>query len=192
METVPPPEIIDRFVAAAHGDLNTVKKLLDEYPGITNLPASWGELAIQAAAQTGQREIAEMLLGAGAPMDICCAAMLGKVEQVARYLEAEPSLAHATGAHDLPVLYHATVTGQVAAAEILVERGADVNAGQGRNTPLHGAVYFGQIHMVAWLLAHGANMNALDHKGNTPLTVAQKQGKEAIADLLEVNGAVAQ
>src|SRR5512140_3378501 len=115
----PTQEKIDEFVGAAHGDLPTVQRLLEEYPDLLNRPASWGEFAIQAAAQTGQTQIAALLLAAGAPLDICTAAMLGKTDRVQEFLRDDPSLAHATGAHRLPVLYHAAVTGQIPVAEVL-------------------------------------------------------------------------
>ena len=40
--------------------------------------ARFNETAIQAATQTGQRDIAEYLISQGAPVDICAAAMLGE------------------------------------------------------------------------------------------------------------------
>ncbi|MBI4790782.1 MAG: ankyrin repeat domain-containing protein [Chloroflexi bacterium] len=181
----PDQQTIDEFVGAAHGDFDTVNRLLAQYPDILNLPASWGEHAIQAAAQTGRAEIAERLLAAGAPLDICTAAMLGNATQVKAFLARDSSLAHATGAHNLPVLYHAAVRGQIPIAEILIQHGTHVNAGEGKNTALHGAVFFGQIEMVKWLVAHGANVNALDHEGRTPHALAIKAGQTEIAGLLE-------
>ncbi len=172
MNQPPSQQTIDEFVGAAHGDLPTVNKLLAEYPTIYKSPASWGEYAIQAAAQTGQVEIAHLLLAAGAPLDICTAAMLGDGERVEALLNADPNLAHATGAHQLPVLYHAAVRGNIAVAETLLAHGADVNAGEGKNTALHGAVFFGQIEMVRWLLEHGAHVNAKDFQSKTPLATA--------------------
>ncbi len=190
MNQPPNRRIIDEFVGAAHGDLPGVKKLLAEFPAIWNSPASWGEYAIQAAAQTGQVEIAELLLAAGAPLDICTAAMLGNVDRIKAFLHADPNLVHATGAHQLPVLYHAAVRGNIAVAEMLLAHGADVNAGEGKNTALHGAVFFRQIEMVRWLLEHGANVNAKDFQSKTPLAIAHKQGHSDIAALLQQHGGI--
>src|SRR6266705_1352683 len=104
-------EIVDAYVGAAHGDLDTVKKLLAEHPDILNRPATWGELALGAAAQTGQAAIAEHLLALGAPLDICTAAMLGRASDVAAMLPKESLGANAAGAHGIPLLYHAIITG---------------------------------------------------------------------------------
>ncbi len=188
MNQSPSQQTIDEFVGAAHGDLPTVEKLLHDYPTILNSPASWGEHAIQAAAQTGQVEIAELLLTAGAPLDICTAAMLGQVDQVEAFLKADPNLAHATGAHRLPVLYHAAVRGNIPVAETLLEHGADINAGENKNTALHGAVFFGQTPMARWLIERGANVNARDSQGKTPLAIAHKLGNAEIAILLRQHG----
>src|SRR5215207_1561298 len=78
----PTHQEIDRFVGAAHGDLATVRAFVDAHPEHINTPSSMGETALQAAAHTGQRAIAEFLLERGAPLDICAAAMLGRNDQV--------------------------------------------------------------------------------------------------------------
>jgi len=177
-------QAIDEFVAAAHGDLELVQGLLLEHPGLVNALASWGETAIQAAAQTGQTEIAELLLAAGAPLDICTAAMLGRDERVEEFLAGEPGLAQTVGAHHLPVLYFPAIGGHPTTAEILHTHGADVNAGGGSLTPLHGAVVFEQAEMAAWLLERGANPELRDSKGRTALELAQVLGRDRIADVI--------
>jgi ankyrin repeat protein len=184
-DTYPPQDIIDAFVGAAHGDLDTVQSLLSEHPGIVNLSASWGETALGAAAQTAQVEIAELLLAAGAPLDICTAAMLGRQDQVERMLPAEPQGANATGAHNLPLLYHAAIRGQTAIADLLLRRGADPNLGSGHTTALHGTVLFDQPEMARWLLERGADPDALNHDGQTALRLAVDMKRDRVARVLE-------
>lgn len=185
----PTQEIIDEFVGSAHGDFETARRLLTKYPSVLNQAASWGEFGIQAAAQTGQKEIAELLLGAGAPLDICTATMLGMTDRVEAFLKSDAALAHATGAHKLPVLYHAAVRGQIPTAEVLVAHGADVNAGSGKNTALHAAVFFQQPDMVRWLIAQGADVNAPDFQGKTPLAIATQMENVTIVETLKQAGA---
>jgi ankyrin repeat protein len=181
-------EVIDAFVGAAHGDLAQVQMLLQQHPELLNARASWGETAIGAAAQTGQVDIAELLLAAGAPLDICTAAMLGRLETVAAMLPAEPRGANAVGAHDLPLLYHAAIRGHIELARLLLEHGAAVDGGAkpqaGRTTPLHGAAMFDQAEMARWLLAHGAHPRLPNGDGKTPLQVAESMGHEAVAAVL--------
>ena len=183
-----PQTVVDEFVGAAHGDFDTVKALLAAHPSLLAASASWGETALGAAAQVGRPDIAEFLLEAGAALDICTAAMLGRVEQVKARLRADPASARATGAHGIPVMYHAAIRGNIGIAEILLAHGAEVNAGAGGSPAIHGAVTFKQPEMVGWLLAHRADVNALDYEGKTPLARALARGFSAIADLLRRNG----
>ena len=188
MPDLPHQAIVDDFVGNAHGNFARVKELLDQYPALVNAVASWNETALAAAAQTGQVQIAKMLLAAGAPMEICTAAMLGLRDRVADYLKADPGAANATGAHGIPVLYHAVIRGHAEIAEMLLAHGADVNANEGGNPPIHGATMFGQTEMVGWLLDRGANANALDYENKTPLRRALDANQQTLADLLRARG----
>lgn len=187
-----PKEIIAEFVGVAHGDFEKVRVLLAEHPSLVNCTAPWGETPLGAAAHTGHREIAEYLLANGAPLDICTAAMLGKTETVSAMLEAEPGLAHATGAHEFPVLFYPMIHGYRQLAELLLERGADPNAGEGRMTPIHAAVLFRQPRMVEWLIANGARVNPLNYDAKTPLRMALDQDQAELAELLRKHGGVEQ
>lgn len=182
-----PQALIDEFVAAAHGDAAKVQALLAEHPTLLHANASWQETAIQAAAQTGRADIAEFLLAHGAAKDICCATMLGYIEEVALDLHLDPSQANAQGAHGLSVLYHAAITGQVGLAQMLLDYGADLNAG--RTTALHGAVLFNQLPMVKWLLAQGAEVARPNHEQKTPLALALGLNLPEIVAALRAHGA---
>ncbi len=117
----PSQEDVEAFVLAAHGDLDTVKRLHARNPALLN--ARWrkfDESALEAASHMGRREIAAYLLAAGAPSTICAAAMLGQTERVAALLDEDPALARATGAHRIPVLFHAALGGRTEVAELLV------------------------------------------------------------------------
>ena len=166
-------DVIDEFVGVAHGDFVRVRALLAEHPALINARASWNETAIEAAAQVGRRDIAEFLLVHGAPLDICTAAMLGMADRVNTFMQTDPALINAQGAHGIPLLYFPVIGGHPALAETLLEHGANINAGEGGNPPIHGAVMFRQIDMLKWLLDHGANVNALNYESKTPLAVAQ-------------------
>ena len=185
---LPPQAEIDEFVGAAHGDLQRVRTFLDNYPDLIYARASWDESAIEAATQTGRVEIAELLLSKGASLDICTAAMLGRKQNVEAFLIDEPSLVLATGAHGIPLLYFPVIRGNYEIAEFLREHGADVNAGTGANTPLHGAVTFDQPEMVNWLLKNGADCHAIDYNGKTPLALAEENNQVEIAALLRNYG----
>lgn len=185
---LPSQDIINEFVGVSHGNLARVQELLAQYPSLVNGVSIWGETPIQAAAQIGQREIANLLLAAGAPLDICTAAMLGERERVADFLRADPQQAHATGAHGLPVMYYPAINGRTDIAELLLAHGAAVNGGDGVSSPLHCATNFGQTAMAEWLLAHGAHPNALDFQHKSALQLAIEKNRSDIADAVRRHG----
>jgi ankyrin repeat protein len=184
VESVLRQDLIDEFVSVAHGDFERVKSLLNKYPGLVRERASWNETGIEAAAQTGQVEIVEYLLKAGAPLDICTAAVLGQQEEVEAFLNTDPELVNAIGAHGIPLLYFPVIMGHKEITQVVLEHGANVNAGQGGNTALHGAVLFNQAEMVSWLLDQGAIPDPLDYSGKTPLDLAVEKGFDEISTLL--------
>jgi ankyrin repeat protein len=188
----PSDELVKEFVLSAHGNFDRVKELLAKHPALLNVSAPWRETALGAAAHMGRVEIAEHLLAAGAPLDICTAAMLGRREEVTSMLRSDPSLAHATGAHGFPVLFYPAIHGHVETAELLLAAGADVNAGGGGvNTALHAAAGFNQPAMTAWLLARGARLDARGFQDKTPLAMAESLGHTEVAALLRSAGATA-
>ncbi len=175
---------IDEFVVSAHSDLAKVQTLLAEQPQLLNENATWVETAIGAAAHTGNTAIVNFLMAQGAPEDICTAAMLGDAEGVAAFLDEEPALIGATGPHELPLLFYPVIGNQMPILQLLVERGADVNAGAGRTTALHAAAGSGRPDMVRYLLEQGADFMATDYEGRTVLDVAEDTGHEGIIDML--------
>lgn len=183
----PPQELVDEFVGVSHGDFERVKTLLEQNPALINARASWNELAIEAAAQTGSVEIAEYLLAAGAGLDIFTAAMLGRRAQVETFLGANPDLVHTAGVHGIPILWFPIIRGHQDIAELLLNQGADINAGEGGNPALHGAVFFGQTSMVAWLLSKGARTDLDNYQGKKPLEIAMEKKNQQIIDLLQTH-----
>jgi ankyrin repeat protein len=181
-----PEETIRSFVIAAHADLDTVRSMLTQQPGLLNQEYDWGpggrEDGLAAAAHMGNRAIAEYLLANGAPATICASAMLGDLAQVRRFLEDDPSLANARGAHQIPILFHAALSGQVALAELLDTLGCS----EGHNNALHAAISFGHTDMVAWLLAHGVTDIAVgDFQDRKPRARALELGHTEIVALLD-------
>lgn len=186
-----PPELVRDFVIASHSDLNKVKSMLAEYPALLNVEHQWGENdfenGIGAAAHVGNRAIVEFFLAQGVPGNICVSAMLGRPEEVQAFLEQDRSLANARGAHGIPVMFHAAMSGNVSVAELLKAYGCS----EGYNFALHGAINYGHIEMVAWLLDNGANdLTIKNYEGKTPLAKAVEGKHPAIADLLRQRGAV--
>jgi ankyrin repeat protein len=182
-------KIIDDFVGNAHGNLARVKELLEQYPDIVNQNASWNEYAIEAAAQTGNKPIIELLLSKGAPTNICVETVLGHTDKVKALINGDAANARATGAHGISLLYHAVICNNKEIAKMILAKGVEVNIGEGGSPAIHGAVMFNQIEMITWLIAQGANINIKNYEGKTPLKAAIEGKKDSIAELLRKNGA---
>jgi hypothetical protein len=111
-------DLVDDFVLKAHGDLDTVKQLVEREPAIVNAARDWGggdwETGLGAASHVGRRDIALFLLEHGARMDIFAAAMLGETEIVRAMLGAHPEWREARGPHGIPLVKHAEAGGEEA------------------------------------------------------------------------------
>jgi ankyrin repeat protein len=175
---------INNFVIAAHHDLAEVQVALAEHPDLLNENAEWLETPIQAASHVYNRPIIDFLLAQGAPMDICTAAVLGRVDDVKAILADDPDAANEIGPHNLPLMFYPAIVGNTEIAQILLDAGAEVNVEEGTTSPLHGAAVFGQTAMVKWLLDHDANPYAKEREGRTPLDSAEANGHAEAAALL--------
>ena len=140
-----------------------------------------------AAAHMGRKKIAEYLLSKGAPLDICTAAMLSMREQVEAMVAADPSQVRQCGSHGIPLMFHAALGGDLQIAEVLVEHGADINAGDGMNTALHGAVLMDRPGLAEWLIGHGAHTTLKDYAGKTALEVAIDLKRTRVEEVLRPN-----
>ena len=109
------PDLVRDFVIAGHGNLEKVKQMLDEEPGLLNACWDWGggdfETAIEGAGHTGSKDCANYLLSKGARMNIFCATMLGRLDIVKGFLGTYPDLKTSKGPHGLQLIYHATKGG---------------------------------------------------------------------------------
>ena len=117
-----PAELVRDFVANAHGDLEKVRRLLQQEPALVNAAWDWGggdwETGLGAAAHMGRKDIARYLLDRGARIDLFAAAMLGELEIVRAALTAYPAMRDTRGPHGIPLLAHAQAGGAEAAAVV--------------------------------------------------------------------------
>jgi ankyrin repeat protein len=178
-------EVMDKFVQVSHMDFDSVKAMLEAEPELLHATGSLdGETPIQAASHMGRRKIAEYLLEKGAPLDICTASMLGHADKVVEMLAANEGLAHARGAHGIPLAYFVALGGNLKIAEAVFNHGADLNLGAGTNTALHAAVLANRTEMAEWLLQHGSDPNLTNFESKTPLQVAIAQQRTQLEEVI--------
>jgi hypothetical protein len=122
------PDLVKEFVIAGHGNLQKVKDMLAQQPGLLNAAWDWQagdfETALEGAGHVGNREIAEFLLSRGARMNVFVAAMLGKIQIVKATLTEFPDLKTSKGPHGLMLIHHATKGGSTEVLDYLKEIGA--------------------------------------------------------------------
>jgi hypothetical protein len=116
------PEMVREMVAVAHRDAQRVRELVEQHPSLANASVDWGfgdwEDALGAAAHTGRREIAEVLLAHGARVSIFAAAMIGQLDVVRAFVAARPGVQQTLGPHGITLMSHARAGGADAAAVV--------------------------------------------------------------------------
>jgi ankyrin repeat protein len=177
--------VVEELVGNAHGNFARVRELLDQHPDALNMRAPWNETAVEAATQMGNRPILDLLIERGAPVDFFTASVLGRIDQVAHELAADPGLANARGVHELPALYFAAIGGSREVAGLLLDAGADVNARSESAAPIHGAVMGGSAEMIQLLLERGADASLPEYNGRGARKLAEDMGRSDLADLFE-------
>lgn len=186
---VPTKDQIRDFIVAAHGNLPRVREMLIKNPGLLNMRHFWSEsdseTAIQAAAQTGSVPVVEYLLERGAPLDVCTAAMLGRKENVQRMLAKDPARIEARGAHGIPLMPHAALSGNLELAKMLFECGAV----GGASHALGNAVMHGDARMARWLLEKAKpDFSWKSYEAKSLLTITRETGDKEMLELLREYG----
>ena len=177
--------------AVIDGDARSLRDVQQQAPGLLERPLVKHDL-LRHAAMAGHGDIVDVLVEHGAPMTIQTASALGRLDLVASMLDSDPTLAN----DDPPALKIATQKNHRAVAELLLDRGADIDrvSSNYQPTALHVAVRSRSIDVLKLLLSRGADVTIRetgDHHHtplgvNWPLTVPEG---EEIRDLLIAHGA---
>lgn len=172
LEACPPERLI--FEAVANDDTDAIEALLTDDATLIDARGGWQVYRpLFFALQGGLAAATGVLRHHGARLDVFEAAALGDVAELRDILSKTPDVANARRDHCDGTPLHAA-RGNVAAARLLLEYGADVNAVDGpkqRLLPLHGRAEHGDVDMVKLLLEHGADVHAVSCM-STPLHCA--------------------
>jgi hypothetical protein len=116
----------------------------------------------------GRLRAAEFLEQRGFPLDLEAAAGLGRIDLVRSFFDAGGNLTDRVTKEQMERGFAwACEYGRVDVMQVLIERGASLQAGVGGQTPLHCAVMGGHVNAMEWLLAHGANLETKNGYGGS-------------------------
>jgi len=161
---------VDLFEAVALGEVDSVSAHLSASPDAANAVAPDGFGPLGLAAFFGRRDVAEVLLDAGANPNT----------PAANAFRVRPI--HSAAAHRDP-------DRSLQMCRLLLERGADPNVVQaGGWTPLHQAAAHGRKAAVELLLAHGASTEALSDDNRSPAQMAEAKNHDEVRELLQAHG----
>lgn len=148
--------------AAALGDLERVRSLLDANPSLLDERSADGYPPLGLAIFFGQPDVARFLIERGTDVN-----------------------AHAANAQRVAPLHAAAAICDRELVRLLLERGADPNAKQQLDyTPLHTAAARNDREIATLLLGRGADREAKGSDGLTPAGVAEKYGHPEFAQWL--------
>ena len=175
--------------AGREGHKEIVELLLTHGADVNIGGADYNRTAAEFAMWSNHTEIVQLLVSKGADISPLYFALYMKDEAEARSLiEGGADVSTRTPYGTTP-LDRAVAAGFKDIVELLIAKGADVNAKDNWNwTPLHSAVY-GHRDIVELLITEGANVNASDGAGRTPLWYAKDEGNAEIVELLRKHGA---
>ncbi len=203
------PNFSPLHTAAEKGDADDIRRLIAERVHI-DAKDYFGKTALHVAAETGQAEVAALLIEAGADIEagapgypdsrfngatpLIITALLGQTTIAELLISAGADVnAHNTGftGENRTVLHNAVIEGKKEVAELLIANGAYVDAATNLalHTPLIVAARKGNRDMVELLISKDANVNAADFNAVTPLYNAVVSGDLDTVQLLVSNGA---
>ncbi|RNF12476.1 putative ankyrin repeat family protein [Trypanosoma rangeli] len=185
------------LIMAAKGHQNAAIKLLVEAGADVNLRTPTGGTAAHFAASMGYVDTVRCLveLGADVMHDNCqtgtllhWAAHSGNIDCIGEMIYGLKVPIDVKDAHGGTALFTALFMKKVEAVEFLLEHGADaqVTIEEDQSTPLHIAVEHANTECVKLLLAFGANPQAANKSGETPVALAEKaKNDSALKELLK-------
>ncbi|NXW39812.1 NFKB2 factor, partial [Nyctiprogne leucopyga] len=197
-------------LAIIHEQTAVIKQLIEVVVSIPsqqiiNISNNLQQTPLHLAVITKQPQVVQLLLQARADPTLLdrygnsllhLALQAGDEEMLRTLLahlgSATPYLLHLPNFHGLLPVHLAVKAKSLACLDLLVRKGADVNAveRQGGRTPLHLAVEMENLNMATHLVKKlGADVNRRTFAGNTPLHLAAGLGSPTLTKLLLKSGA---
>lgn len=171
-------------VGPCHGNLAKVRAIIEAKPQLIGDMNAVNASAVDetpqgAAAHTRSKEIVSYLHQRGVRLNVFMAAAMGKVDEVVAFLQDDPSLAGASGAHGIPLISHAA---DRATADAMLRNGVDCD--------IFTAVGLDLAEYVAGLLRSDPSLaNVHTKQGVSLVQTACVLGREDIVKVLLAAGA---
>jgi uncharacterized protein len=173
------------FQLLASGDLDGVRRLLQEDASVSQARDASGVSLLMQALYRGRRDLAE-LISAKKELDIFEAASLGEIKRLKECCQ-DKSAVNSYSRDGFTALHFACYFGPAEAARVLVESGAAVDsiaANAMKVMPLHSAASSRNREAARLLLENGAPVDARQQGGWTPIHAAAQNGDRAMVELL--------
>jgi uncharacterized protein len=179
------------------GETAEIAAAVEETPELARCRDAQGVSALMWSIYTHQPMIRDFLhnqLRAGAvDLDIHEAAALGDCERLHVLIASDAMAARVVSADGWPPLHLSAAFGTPQAVELLLEHGAHVHQvshNAMRNQALHACIALGNsVDSIRLLIIAGANVNATQSGGYTPLHQAAANGNASVVALLLESGA---
>ena len=175
------------------GDADTVSRLLDQDGGLVNAQSDRGETPVLLAVYHRRPALVDLLVSRGAALDVFEAAAAGNAARVRDCLDGAPERIGQRSGDGWTALHLAAHFDRDDVVALLLARGADVHARSTNsmtNTALHAALAgTARLTLVERLLDRGADVNAVQGGGYTPLHEAVLKGNREVVALLLRRGA---
>jgi len=185
----------DFLTAVTGGDVSRVRALVEESPSLAGARNENGVSAPLLALYHRKRETAELLVTrkeAIEPLDVFEAAAFGRTARLEAILDEQPELVDGYAADGFFPLGLAAFFGHEEAVRLLLARGANPNLAA-RNAmkvaAIHAASAAGSFPIALALIEAGADVNAVQQSGFTPLHAAAMTGQLELVKLLLDRGA---
>ncbi len=152
------------FDAVDAGDIPSVARMLAESPALISERDDFRKTALMRAMLCRKPDMALYLIEAGVDIETCDNALMRAVHYAAEMKDSRP-------------------------LQTLIEKKARLEAGGAETSPLHMAAYWGRLENVSLLVKAGAELEARNEKGKTPLMYAAGEDMLDIAEILLKAGA---
>jgi uncharacterized protein len=181
------------FDLIRQGKTTEIAELVEAQPLVAQSRDAQGISALMLAVYTQQPMIRDFLLSHLKDLDIFEAAAVGNCARLHQLIAEDAMSARAISPDGWTPLHLAAAFAGPEPVTLLLEHGAHVHQFSHnplRNQPLHACVALsGSLEVVRVLIAGGADLNATQHGGYTPLLQAAAAGRKALVRLLLENGA---